>query len=141
MKKKLGEMLDHLTRPKCSLLVFMVDDYTNIHTRHRPTTKVPLSVSQKATLLLKRYNDIPALPVLRGCGHSYHFSCIAVSGICIICFSALETAIKELVKTANYAIFNPRWKNEDNKDDTDSTATPSNDDNEDLCGQVKVKGR
>ncbi|XP_065051273.1 uncharacterized protein LOC135680946 [Rhopilema esculentum] len=48
---------------KRSLLVFMVDDYTNIHTMHRPTTEVPLSVSQKATLLLKRYDDIPALPV------------------------------------------------------------------------------
>ena len=34
---------------KRSLLVFMVDDYTNIHTMHRPTTEVPLSVSQKAT--------------------------------------------------------------------------------------------
>ena len=78
--------------------------------------------------------------VLRGCGHSYHLSCIAVSGICIICFSVLETAIKELVKTANDAIFNPRWKNKDNKDDTDSTGTPSNDDNEDLCGQIKVEG-
>ena len=48
---------------KRSLLVFMVDDYTNIHTMHRPTTEIPLSVSQKATLLLKRYDDIPALPV------------------------------------------------------------------------------
>ena len=48
---------------KCSLLVFMVDDYTNTHTMHRPTTEIPLSVSQKATLLLKRYDDIPALPV------------------------------------------------------------------------------
>ena len=45
------------------LLAFMVDDYTNVHTMHRPTGDLPSVVSKKATLLLKRFDDTSAIPV------------------------------------------------------------------------------
>ena len=44
------------------LLVFMVDDYTNVHTKHRPKDLNPNQISKKATLLLKRF-DHAAIPV------------------------------------------------------------------------------
>ena len=40
----------------------MVDDYTNVHTKHRPKDLNPNQISKKATLLLKRF-DHAAIPV------------------------------------------------------------------------------
>ena len=48
---------------RSAMLVFMVDDYTNVHTKHRPTETNPTVVSHKATLLLKRFDDVKAIPV------------------------------------------------------------------------------
>ena len=42
------------------LLILMVDNYPNIHTKHRPQVLNPTQISKKATLLLKRF-DIPAI--------------------------------------------------------------------------------
>ncbi len=53
-----------------SLLVFMVDDYTNIHTKHRPTSVVPTVVSHKATLLLKCFDNIKAIPADQSITHN-----------------------------------------------------------------------
>ena len=44
------------------LLAFMVDDYINIHTKHRPTGINPSPVSAKATLLLKQSDTAKAIP-------------------------------------------------------------------------------
>ena len=45
------------------MLVVMVDDYTSIHMKHRPKETNPTAVSNKASLLLKRFDDVNAIPV------------------------------------------------------------------------------
>ena len=47
---------------KNDLLVLMVDDYTNIHTKQRPKDQETSSARSMATVLLKRFCGVPAIP-------------------------------------------------------------------------------
>ena len=44
------------------LLVLMIDDYTNIHTKHRPKSQETSAARTMATILLKRFKGIPGIP-------------------------------------------------------------------------------
>ena len=48
---------------KRAMLVFMVDDFTTVHTKRRPTNQKTSTASNMATLLLKRFHDGSAIPV------------------------------------------------------------------------------
>ena len=52
--------IDETIRMKC-LLVLMIDDYTNIHTKHRPLDSTTSTARSMATILLKRFPDVPAI--------------------------------------------------------------------------------
>ena len=43
-------------------LIFCIDDYHNIHTHHRPETKTQTQAIHTATLLLKVFPEIEAVP-------------------------------------------------------------------------------
>ena len=43
------------------LLVLMIDDYTNIHTKQRPTNEQTSTACKMTTVLLKRFPGIPAI--------------------------------------------------------------------------------
>ena len=45
---------------KCSLVV-MIDDYTNIHTKHRPLDSTTSTARSTAAILLKRFPYSPAI--------------------------------------------------------------------------------
>ena len=59
IRQWIGEAVDQK-----KLLILMVDDYTNMHTKHRPQDLNQTQISKKVTLLLKRF-DMPAIPRLR----------------------------------------------------------------------------
>ena len=44
------------------LLVLLIDDYTNIHTKRRPNDEMTATARNMATILLKRLRGIPAIP-------------------------------------------------------------------------------
>ena len=44
------------------LLVLMIDDYTNIHAKRRPNDEMTSTARSMATILLKRFRGIPAIP-------------------------------------------------------------------------------
>ncbi|XP_065054170.1 uncharacterized protein LOC135682973 [Rhopilema esculentum] len=46
------------------LLVLMIDDYTNIHTKSRPNDAETSTAISMATILLKRFQGVPAIPSL-----------------------------------------------------------------------------
>ena len=56
------EFINDATQKK-ALLVFMVDDFTNVHTKRRPTDQKTSVASNMATILLKKFNDGSAIPV------------------------------------------------------------------------------
>ena len=56
------EFINDATQKK-ALLVFMVDDFTNAHTKRRPTDQKTSVASNMATLLLKKFNVRSAIPV------------------------------------------------------------------------------
>lgn len=60
--KKISEMIDQAIKERWQL-VLIIDDYTTIHTRRRPTTTERPSVSKPmCTIILKFFKTIKALP-------------------------------------------------------------------------------
>ena len=54
------DFIDETIHMKC-LLVVMIDDYTNIHTKHRPLDSTTSTARSMATIFLKRFPDDPAI--------------------------------------------------------------------------------
>ena len=58
----------HITRiiedavKKNQLIVIIIDDYTNIHCQRRPNTEKPSNNSHMATVLIRIFEDLPAVP-------------------------------------------------------------------------------
>ena len=44
------------------LLILMIDDYTNIHTKRRPKNQETSTARSMATILLKRFHGVQAIP-------------------------------------------------------------------------------
>ena len=57
---RVQSFIDDAIDRKC-LLVLMVDDYTNIHTKQRPKDQETSSAKKMATILLKKFPTIPAI--------------------------------------------------------------------------------
>lgn len=62
--KIVSEFIDEATQNK-DLLVLMIDDYTNIHTKQRPSNEETSTARSMATILLKRFSGVPAIPAVR----------------------------------------------------------------------------
>ena len=85
---------------KRAMLVFMVDDFTNVHTKRRPTDQKTSTASNMATLLLKRFNDGSAIPVS---GNIINPNGIATSALT----EFLDKSLPSL--SATFASLMPHW--------------------------------
>ncbi len=85
---------------KKALLVIMIDDFTNIHTKRRPTDETTSSARSMATILLKRFHDGSAIPSER--------SCIVAQGLSKdVLIEFMKEHLRDL--TVTYASSMPYW--------------------------------
>ena len=78
----------------------MIDDFTNIHTKRRPSDQATSTARNMATILLKRFDDGSAIPV--------HKDTINPDGICEDKLLQFSQNIFSCVSTT-FAMSMPYW--------------------------------